>query len=79
MAEFNFDIDKIANSAVAKTDKTTEIIASEPESSTGQIAFLEKLSPEQKAAIEAKAPALVDAFVDDQNYLLDFGDRKSVV
>ena len=73
MAEFNFDIDKIANSAVAKTDKTTEIIASEPESSTGQIAFLEKLSPEQKSAIEAKAPALVDAFVDDQNYLLDFG------
>ncbi|MGV3323269.1 toxic anion resistance protein [Streptococcus hyovaginalis] len=73
MAEFNFDIDKIADSAVSKTDKTTEIIASEPETSTGQIAFLEKLSPEQKSAIEAKAPALVDAFVDDQNYLLDFG------
>ncbi|WP_170237120.1 toxic anion resistance protein [Streptococcus hyovaginalis] len=73
MAEFNFDIDKIADSAVSKTDKTTEIIASEPETSTGQIAFLEKLSPEQKSAIEAKAPALVDAFVNDQNYLLDFG------
>ncbi|MDY4510710.1 toxic anion resistance protein [Streptococcus hyovaginalis] len=73
MPEFNFDIDKIADSAVSKTDKTTEIIASEPETSTGQIAFLEKLSPEQKSAIEAKAPALVDAFVDDQNYLLDFG------
>lgn len=73
MTEFNFDIDKIANSAVAKTDKTTEIIASEPETATGQIAFLEKLSPEQKTAIEAKAPPLVDAFVDDQNYLLDFG------
>lgn len=73
MAEFNFDIDKIANSAVSKTDKTTEIIAAEPETATGQIAFLEKLSPEQKSAIETKAPALVNAFVDDQNYLLDFG------
>ncbi|MEQ9764521.1 toxic anion resistance protein [Streptococcus jiangjianxini] len=73
MAEFNFDIDKIANSAVAKTDKTTEIIAANSETSTGQIAFLEKLTPEQQSAIQAKAPALVDAFIDDQNYLLDFG------
>ncbi|MGT2833163.1 toxic anion resistance protein [Streptococcus halotolerans] len=73
MAEFNFDIDKIANSTVAKTDKTTEIIAADSETSTGQIAFLEKLTPEQRSAIQAKAPALVDAFIDDQNYLLDFG------
>lgn len=73
MTDFNFDIDKIAQSATTKTDKTTEIIASEPETATGQISFLEKLTPEQKTAIEAKAPALVDAFIKDQNYLLDFG------
>lgn len=73
MTDFNFDIDKIAQSATTKTDKTTEIIASEPETATGQISFLDKLTPEQKTAIEAKAPALVDAFIKDQNYLLDFG------
>lgn len=70
---FNFDIDKIADNAIAKTDKTTEIIATTDTSSTGQVSFYEKLSPEQQAAITAKAPALVDTFVADQNALLDFG------
>ncbi len=70
---FNFDIDKIANNALVKTDKTTEIIATTDTSSTGQVSFLEKLTPEQQTAIAAKAPALVDTFVTDQNALLDFG------
>lgn len=70
---FNFDIDQIANNAVAKTDKTTDIISTTDTSSTGQIAFFEKLTPEQQTAITAKAPALVDTFVSDQNALLDFG------
>lgn len=73
MADFNFDIDKIANNAITKTDKTTEIIATETTTSTGQISFFEKLSPEQQTAITEKAPALVDNFLVDQNALLDFG------
>ena len=73
MAEFNFDIDSIANKALQKTDKTTEIIESNPTSANGQLKFLEKLSPEQRSAIESKAPALVSSFVEDQNALLDFG------
>ena len=70
---FNFDIDKIANEAITKTDKTTEIITAEPTTTNGQLAFLEKLTPEQRTAIAAKAPALVDNFIADQNALLDFG------
>ncbi|MGT2754769.1 toxic anion resistance protein [Streptococcus ovis] len=70
---FNFDIDKIANEAITKTDKTTEIITAETTSTNGQLAFLEKLTPEQRTAISAKAPALVDNFIADQNALLDFG------
>lgn len=69
---FNFDIDAIANNALTKTDKTTQLIES-TSSSTGQMVFLEKLTPEQQSAIQAKAPALVDSFVTDQNALLDFG------
>lgn len=70
---FHFDIDKIANNAVAKTDKTTEIIVSEPTTSTGQTSFLAKLTPEQQTAIKDRAPQLVDTFLADQNALLDFG------
>lgn len=70
---FNFDIDKIANNAITKTDKTTEIIKAEANSGTGQLNFFEKLSSEQQAAIRSKAPALVDNFIQDQNALLDFG------
>ncbi len=70
---FNFDIDSIANKAIAKTDKTTEIIATTDTSSTGQISFFERLSSDQQTAIAAKAPALVDTFIADQNSLLDFG------
>lgn len=70
---FNFDIDKIAENAITKTDKTTEIIVATDTNSTGQISFYNKLSPEQQSAITAKAPSLVDAFVADQNALLDFG------
>lgn len=70
---FNFDIDKIAENAITKTDKTTEIIVSSDTSSTGQVSFYDKLSPEQQSAITAKAPALIDNFVADQNALLDFG------
>lgn len=69
---FNFDIDAIANNTITKTDKTTEIIETTT-TTTGQLAFLEKLTPEQQTAIKAKAPALVDTFVTDQNALLDFG------
>lgn len=70
---FNFDIDKIANEAITKTDKTTEIITAEPTAGNGQLAFLEKLTPDQQTAITSKAPALVDNFIADQNALLDFG------
>lgn len=73
MSEFNFDIDAIADSSLAKTDKTTEIITDLPTNKTGQVAFFEKLSPEQQTAITAKTPALVDNFMNDQNALLDFG------
>ena len=71
--EFNFDIDKIANNAITKTDKTTEIIESTKTQANGQLTFLEKLTPEQQNAIMAKAPQLVDNFISDQNALLDFG------
>jgi len=71
--EFNFDIDKIANNAISKSDKTTEIIESNTTQENGQLTFLEKLTPEQQSAITAKAPQLVDNFVSDQNALLDFG------
>ena len=70
---FNFDIDKIADNAITKTDKTTKIIVATDTSATGQVSFYDKLTPEQQSAITAKAPALVDNFVADQNALLDFG------
>ena len=53
--EFNFDIDKIANNAISKSDKTTEIIESNTTQENGQLTFLEKLTPEQQSAITAKA------------------------
>ena len=71
--EFNFDIDKIANNAIPKTDRITEIIESTETQANGQMNFLEKLTPEQQDAIIAKAPQLVDNFISDQNTLLDFG------
>ncbi|HHH5074253.1 TPA: toxic anion resistance protein [Streptococcus pyogenes] len=73
MADFNFDIDQIADNAVVKTDKTTDIISDLPTDTNGQISFFEKLSANQQTAITAKAPALVDTFLADQNALLDFG------
>lgn len=73
MAEFHFDIDQIADNAIVKTDKTTDIISELPTDTTGQISFFEKLSADQQTAITAKAPALVDTFLADQNALLDFG------
>ncbi|MBJ8350318.1 toxic anion resistance protein [Streptococcus zalophi] len=69
---FNFDIDKIANNQLVKTDKTTDIILDEKEK-TGQISFLEKLSTKQQEAIKERTPQLVDGFISDQNALLDFG------
>lgn len=73
MAEFHFDIDQIADNAIVKTDKTTDIISELPTNTTGQISFFEKLSADQQTAITVKAPALVDTFLADQNALLDFG------
>lgn len=73
MADFNFDIDQIADNAVVKTDKTTDIISDLPTDTNGQISFFEKLSADQQTAITAKVPALVDTFLADQNALLDFG------
>ncbi|HGI1557525.1 TPA: toxic anion resistance protein [Streptococcus pyogenes] len=73
MADFNFDTDQIADNAVVKTDKTTDIISDLPTDTNGQISFFEKLSADQQTAITAKAPALVDTFLADQNALLDFG------
>lgn len=73
MAEFHFDIDQIADNAIVKTDKTTDIISELPTNTTGQTSFFEKLSADQQTAITAKAPALVDTFLADQNALLDFG------
>ncbi|MGT2771950.1 toxic anion resistance protein [Streptococcus marimammalium] len=69
---FHFDIDKIANNQLAKTDKTTDIILDVKEK-TGQISFLEKLSQDQQEAIKERTPQLVDGFITDQNALLDFG------
>ena len=37
--EFNFDIDKIANNAISKTDRTTEIIESTETQANGQMNF----------------------------------------
>lgn len=73
MSQFNFDIDKIANSAVNKVDKTTEIIQTTTDNPTGQVCFLDKLTLEQQTAITERAPQLVDNFIADQNALLDFG------
>lgn len=73
MSEFNFDIDQIANNAISKNDKTTEIITDQVDTSGKTISFYEKLSPEQQSAISSKAPALVDSFMANQNTLLDFG------
>lgn len=73
MADFHFDIDQIADNAIVKTDKTTDIISELPTNTTGQISFFEKLSADQQTTITAKAPALVDTFLADQNALLDFG------
>ncbi|HER5558717.1 tellurite resistance protein [Streptococcus pyogenes] len=73
MADFNFDIDQIADNAVVKTDKTTDIISDLPTDTNDQISFFEKLSADQQTAITAKAPAMVDTFLADQNALLDFG------
>ncbi|MEE3738506.1 toxic anion resistance protein [Streptococcus uberis] len=73
MSEFNFDIDQIANNAISKNDKTTEIITDQVDTSGKTISFYEKLSPEQQNAISSKAPALVDSFMANQNTLLDFG------
>lgn len=70
---FQFDIDSIAANAVTKVDKTTNLIVSSPLEDKTQMRFLEKLTPDQQAAITAKLPALVDNFVADQNSLLDFG------
>ena len=67
--EFNFDIDKIANNAISKTDRTTEIIESTETQANGQMNFLEKLTPEQQDAIIAKAPQLVDNFISDHELL----------
>lgn len=73
MSEFNFDIDQIANNAISKSDKTTEIITDQVDTSGKTISFYEKLSPEQQSNISSKAPALVDSFMANQNTLLDFG------
>ncbi|WP_205029774.1 toxic anion resistance protein [Streptococcus porcinus] len=73
MSEFNFDIDAIANKAMTKNDKTTEILSDSSTQAGKTISFFEKLSPEQQTAILAKTPALVDSFMDNQNTLLDFG------
>lgn len=73
MSEFNFDIDQIANNAISKNDKTTEIITDQVDTSGKTISFYEKLSSEQQSAISSKAPALVDSFMANQNTLLDFG------
>lgn len=70
---FNFDIDKIANSASAPTDKTTEIIQQASQEEASSLSFFDKLTPDQKEAISSRVPALVDTFVDNQNSLLDFG------
>lgn len=72
---FNFDIDEIANNAISKTDKTTEIITTSDTSQSDKVSFLAKLTPAQQEAIAAKTPALVDGFISDQNSLLDFGQN----
>lgn len=73
MAEFNFDIDQIASNSLNTTDKTTEIIQSMPTEDNQKVSFLEQLTAEQQAGIKAKAPQLVDNFINNQNSLLDFG------
>ena len=43
---FNFDIDKIADNAITKTDKTTEIVVASGTSATGQVSVYDRLTPE---------------------------------
>lgn len=73
MSEFNFDIDAIADKAISKSDKTTEIITEQSNDDEKNISFFEKLSFEQQTAIINKVPTLVDSFMVNQNSLLDFG------
>ena len=73
MSEFNFDIDAIADNAISKSDKTTEIITEQSNNDEKNISFFEKLSSEQQTAIMNKVPTLVDSFMVNQNSLLDFG------
>lgn len=73
MADFNFDIDQIAESSLSQKDKTTELIQATAASDQQKLSFLAQLSPDQQAAIHAKAPQLVDRFLANQNSLLDFG------
>ncbi len=73
MSEFNFDIDAIADKAISKSDKTTEIITEQSNDDEKNISFFEKLSSEQQTAIINKVPTLVDSFMVNQNSLLDFG------
>ncbi|EFY01879.1 toxic anion resistance protein [Streptococcus dysgalactiae] len=73
MSEFNFDIDAIADKAISKSDKTTEIITEQSNNDEKNISFFEKLSSEQQTAIMNKVPTLVDSFMVNQNSLLDFG------
>lgn len=73
MSEFNFDIDAIADKAISKSDKTTEIITEQSNDDEKNISFFEKLSSEQQTAIINKVPTLVDSFTVNQNSLLDFG------
>lgn len=73
MSEFNFDIDAIADKAISKSDKTTEIITEQSNNDEKNISFFEKLSSEQQTAIINKVPTLVDSFMVNQNSLLDFG------
>lgn len=70
---FNIDIDKIANTAISKTDKTTELIKENSSGPATSLTFYEKLTPDQQVAIAERVPALVDTFTKDQNSLLDFG------
>lgn len=73
MTQFNFDIDQIAANSLKERDKMTELIQSTPVEESQQLSFLQQLSAEQQLAIQAKAPQLVDQFIDNQNSLLDFG------
>jgi uncharacterized protein YaaN involved in tellurite resistance len=77
MVEFNIDVDKIVEDVTNKEvtkDKTTELVEKTVRDDLNEVNFLSNLPISKQEAIQARAPELVEAFLADQNTLLDFGN-----